>query len=269
MSMSQRLSDEAITSLVNPVTGKIAVHPRSGEPIVPIGLRSNGLPIFPIMGGSGEEDDANDDDSDDDSSGDDDSDDDDDSSDDEDDPEGSDKSGKGSKEDDEDKRDPQRKIEALEDEKNRHFRGRKRAERRVDELEKEVAELKKNGTGDDKLKEQVSTLETEKKTLSSNLREAQLQIAFLKDNTYEWHNPGTALKMVNLSDVEIDDDGTAHGMKAALEELAKSDPYLVKEKESKKTDPPRKSGQPPKKKAGTKDPKDRKTLSSKYPGLRR
>lgn len=270
MSMSQRLSDEAITSLVNPLSGKIVVHPRRGEPIVPIGRRADGRPIFPIMGGSGEEDDANDDDN---SGGDDDDDDD---VDDEDDPEGSDKSGKVSKKDsdDNDDRDPQKKIAALEDEKNRHLRRRREAERERDDFRARLEALEnKDKPETDLLKKENETLKSTNESLSEDLRSARLQIAFLQDNTYEWHSPGRALKLADLTDVEIDDDGTVNGLKAALDALAKSDPYLVKAKDEKSKDEdkdqPKKTGDKPKSKQKKDDPSDRKTLATKYPGLRR
>lgn len=264
MSMSLRLSDEAITSHVNPVTGKIAVHPRSGEPIVPIGRRANGVPIFPILGGSGEEDDANDDG---DAGGEDD--DDAESDDDKDDPEGSDKSGKGSEGDDD--RDPQKKIVALEDEKNRHLRRRREAERERDELQRQIEEAKNKDKPEvERLQTENENLKSENETLSTALQEARLQNAFLQDNTYEWHNPGRALKLADLSEVEFDDDGKVHGLKAALDALVKTDPYLVKAKDDKdEKDPPKKTGTPPKGKSKKDDPKDRSAMATKYPGLRR
>ena len=67
-----------------------------------------------------------------------------------------------------------------------------------------------------------------------------LQVAFLSDNTYTWHNPDRALKLVDLSKVEIDADGRVTGLKDALKALATSDPYLIKQevKQEEKQTPP-------------------------------
>jgi len=56
-----------------------------------------------------------------------------------------------------------------------------------------------------------------------------LKVAFLSDNTYTWHNPERALKLVDLSQVEVREDGTVSGLKDALKALATSDAYLIKQ----------------------------------------
>jgi hypothetical protein len=60
------------------------------------------------------------------------------------------------------------------------------------------------------------------------LKSARIQNAFLSENTHTWHNPGAALKLLDLSDVTIGDDGKVTGLKAAIEKLAKDHPYLIK-----------------------------------------
>lgn len=62
------------------------------------------------------------------------------------------------------------------------------------------------------------------------LKRTRLENAFITDNKYEWENPRTALKLADLSKVEVDDDGTVRNLTAALDALAKSDPYLLKKK---------------------------------------
>lgn len=59
------------------------------------------------------------------------------------------------------------------------------------------------------------------------LRQTRLENAFLTDNTHTWNNPKTALRLADLSKVEVDEDGTVRNLKPALEALAKSDPYLL------------------------------------------
>lgn len=253
MNASPRLSDAAIAG---------RVHPRTGVPIVPIGF-VGGRPVWPIMGGSGDEDDANEDgkstedESDDDKKG----------------SEGSDKSEEGKEDDDKSKGDPQAKIEDLEAEKNRHFKRRKEAEDAADQLRKELDELKSKDTPElDRLKTTVAEQETKITGLETSLHEARLQNAFLQDNTYAWHNPSRALALADLSEVDIDSDGKVHGLRKALDSLAKSDAYLLKpEGKQESTENKGKTGDSPKGKPTPKEAKDaeRQKLLDKYPGLRR
>lgn len=64
----------------------------------------------------------------------------------------------------------------------------------------------------------------------TELKNSRIHNAFLRDNTHEWHNPDRALTMLDLSKVDIDDQGNVTGLKAAIEALAKSDAYLLKPK---------------------------------------
>ena len=59
------------------------------------------------------------------------------------------------------------------------------------------------------------------------LKGSRIENAFLADNKYKWKNPKTALKLADLTKVEVLDDGTVTNLGAALEALAKSDPYLI------------------------------------------
>jgi hypothetical protein len=124
--------------------------------------------------------------------------------------------------------DPQAKIKALEDEKNRLYRGRAQARKERDDARAEIERIKKDGTTDDTLKSELSEVKSKNVTLSTQLQDALLRIAFLSDNTYEWQNPGVALKAADLSKIEIDDDGSVHGMREALEALATDNAYLLK-----------------------------------------
>lgn len=62
------------------------------------------------------------------------------------------------------------------------------------------------------------------------LRDSRIHNAFLSDNKYEWHDPKTALKLADLSNVEVAEDGTVRNLAPALEALAKSHPFLLKPK---------------------------------------
>jgi chromosome segregation ATPase len=251
------LSEEAVTSLV---------HPHTGAPLRPLGVRKDGRPMWPIMGASPDDDPDGGDTG---SGGTDNTDDDDD-----DDPEGDSKDSKDSDKGTDKDGDPEAKIAALEDEKKRHVRRRQEAEKERDELRTRLEALEAKDTPElEQLQKKTTQLESEVSTLSSALSEARLQVAFLQDNTYAWHNPGRALKLADLSEVEIDDDGTVTGLKSALDKLAKTDSYLIKtEGEKQKEKPPSTDDakNPSKKeKTGDKAKEAEKALLKKYPALRR
>lgn len=247
----------------NKVRLSLPVHPKTGVPLRPLGMTRSGRPIWPILGGSGEDDGSGGAPSDDDAGK-------------KKDPEGTDSEGGSGSGKEDDDRDPQRKIKALEDEKDRHYTKRREAEQRADDLQRQIDELKAaNDKRPDveKLEERATQAEAKVADLSEKLQQALLQNAFLLDNTYEWHNPARALQVADLSDVEIDEKGKVHGLSKALEALAKSDPYLLKPKkedDSKKEEPKPSTGSPVNgDKRKDKGSPDREKLLQKYPGLRR
>lgn len=116
----------------------------------------------------------------------------------------------------------------------------KAADRRAAEFEAKLKQLtEKDMPEAEKLKrEHEAALQQVNKLQETNTALA-LKVAFLSDNTYQWHNPERALKLVDLGQVEIDADGKVSGLKDALKALATSDPYLVKQeaKQEDKTPP--------------------------------
>lgn len=240
------LSEEAISRLIDP---------RTGLRLRPLGV-VGGRAVYPMMGASP-----------DDPSGDDDKED----PDNDDDPEGGSKDpedGSGS-----DKGDPQAKITALEEEKQRQYRRRQEAEQRAEAAEAQLREIQdKDKTEEEKQTARLTELETENESLHGLLRESRLENAFLKDNTYTWHNPGRALALADLSDVEIGEDGSVTGLKQALEALAKSDSYLLKTEDKDTTQDEPSTSTPrsktTKKKSSSKEERDQ-ALIGKYAALRR
>lgn len=167
----------------------------------------------------------------------------------------------------------EKKIVALEKEKDRHYDLRKVAETERDEVKLELAKLKKDGVTDEETKKELETLKRENGSSTATIQELRLKVAFLEDNTHKWKNPKTALRLADMSKVEIDDKGV-HGLEEALEKLAKAEPYLLVEEsnDGDEKPKPKKTGNPP----NNKDSGDEKsrvareaTLKSKYPGLRR
>ena len=115
----------------------------------------------------------------------------------------------------------------------------------------------------------AAELEAKLAELATALEQERIQKAFLASNKYTWHNPERALALVDLADVTIGEDGTVTGLDKALEKLAKSDSYLIKDSAddaggSTPTGTPAGSG--------TKQDKgavSREKLMAKYPALRR
>lgn len=99
---------------------------------------------------------------------------------------------------------------------------------------KTQAELKR--LQDEKLSEQDKLkrdLEEAQKALADRetaIKQERIKNAFVTDNTYEWHNPNAALKLADLSGVEIADDGTVKGLKEALKAVADANPWMLKPK---------------------------------------
>lgn len=156
---------------------------------------------------------------------------------------------------------------------------RENAKRRLEnkdlqgQLDKALADLKaftdRDKTEIEKATGAVQDLTDQNAKLADKVNKLALENAFLSDNTFKWRNPRAALKLADLSKVEIDDDGTVTGLGEALKALAKSDPYLLAE-EAGDDDQSGKSptGQPPKNKTPRGTP-EREKLLAKYPALRR
>lgn len=240
----QSLSDEAISRFVDP---------RTGMRLRPLGV-VGGRTVWPMLGASPDDPSNEDEDKE--------------TEDEEDGPEGDDSSEGG---DGSDKGDPNAKITALEEEKNRQYKRRKEAEAEKARLEKELEELK-NKDKDETTRqgERLVQLESENQELKDTLKQTRLENAFLTDNTYSWHNPRRALQVADLSEVEIDSDGTVSGLSEALKALAKSDPYLLKTEKDKDEDEPPSTGGPKNPAKGKKKADaDDEAIRNKYPALRR
>lgn len=97
--------------------------------------------------------------------------------------------------------------------------------------DKDLPEAEKLKRDYEESQQQVTKLQDTNKSLA-------LKVAFLSDNTYSWHNPERALKLVDLSQVSIEEDGTVNGLKDALKALATSDAYLIKQEVKEEPKPP-------------------------------
>jgi hypothetical protein len=124
----------------------------------------------------------------------------------------------------------------------------------------------------EKAKADQTKAETERDQLKEANRRLALQNAFLVANTVQWHDAAAALKLVDLSEVKVEDGEVKNpdALKAAIDKLVADSSWLVNSDESEKKEPKppaSKSGTPP---AKTPDPKqlDGDKLLAKYPALR-
>lgn len=245
-----------------------------GKLVTPLYVTKAGKVCWPIMGGAADDapgpDDLNDPDDDSDADDDDSADDDDDSGDDDKDQKGKKKSTKD--DDDDEPSVPQWKYDKM-------MVRMQNADKRSSALEKELAELKKSGMDkagvDAELKKENDELKPRVAKLVEQNTQLQLQIAFLSSNDIQWVDPSAALKLVDLSDVEIDEETgkvDTRALKAALKQLAREKKYLVRpaaKKDEDDSDDSAASG--PKmnsKRKGSKDGSaDRKALVKRFPAL--
>ena len=232
--------------------------------INPIAILDNGFPVYPIQGAEpkeGEDGDGDDEDKDEDED-----------------------SGKGSKggADGDDDSDEDEDEEEL-DPKDKRIRelSRENAKRRKRLREAEtakaaaLAELKKHEDKDKSdLEKATSDLEAANAkiaALAESNKKSTIERAFLRHNKHKWHDPETALKLVDMSDVTVDDEDKVEGMKEAVDALAKEHPYLLKRDEDEEDGEGKPSGAAFGK--NKKDDKgkqaDREALLKKYPTLTR
>lgn len=248
---SYSLSDEALDALKS---GDIAALLQSHK------ARFGGFTM--------ELDDDSDDDQDDDAGGGDDQDDDEDDGDDD---------------DADDKSKTSSRVKELSDENAKWRLKYKNRGQRIAQLEAEIEKLKQgkpkskseddddDAGGDDKSNE----LKTENEKLKEKLVTQQIRMEFNdlvtgSDALAKFKNPKTAFRLLDLSEVEIDEDGDITGLDDAIKALAKSDPYLLdtgKDDEDEDERQPT-AGQPTGRKKGRGNP-NRDKLLEKYPALRR
>lgn len=209
------------------------VHPRTGEPIVPLGYTKRGVAIWPVLGA-----DDNDDPDDPRFTGSDDSDDDDDDSDDDADDDDDTKSKKTKKSDDDDDDEDPRVVRASRQAARYRTRLREQEARNA-ELEKRLRAIedkdkKPEDINDRDLTEARSTVDR----LTKTNRELTLRLAVVTTPipNVEWVDVEDTIALAErlgyLDDLDLDDDGTVDrkALRAALRELAKRKPHLVVKK---------------------------------------
>ena len=135
--------------------------------------------------------------------------------------------------------------------------------------ENKLAEEAKAKLGD---LERAQTERDEAVKLNEDLTKAvtalRVENAFHRENKYTWHDPADALAALDMSGVEIGEDGQVSGLKAAIDDVAKRKPHFVK-KNDKADPPPVASGDPAngKRKGEPAETADRKALRNRFPAL--
>lgn len=224
--------------LIKPGASAALRHPKTGRIIRPIGYLKNGQPVWPVFGASSDDpddpafvgggdpggrDDDDDDDEPDDESDDDESD--------------------GSKKDQDKSSSKAKKNDDDEDDKpSRPERQAARYRTQLREAQKQLAELQAaikkrddaDKPADELMKRDLSEAREMVKNTQTQLHSLRVENAFLRANDVQWNDPEDALKLIDLDEVEVDDDGTvdARQLRRALRDLARRKPHLVKKSTS-------------------------------------
>lgn len=160
--------------------------------------------------------------------------------------------------------------------KKRRIRARKDRER-IEALEAENARLKgkkKDSKDDEESDEDDSALKQENEALKDRLFRSTLRTEFndiLDDpkSKVKFKDRKAAFRLLDLDEIEVDEDGEVDGLKDAIDDLAKSYPFLVEtgKKDDEDDKPKRRTGQ---RTGGTRSSKaaNRDALIKKY-GMRR
>lgn len=107
----------------------------------------------------------------------------------------------------------------------------KAADQRAAKVEAELKAIRdKDLPEQEKLKRDHSDLVKAQEALAKVNTGLALENAFLKVSTFKWRDPEAALKLADLSGVEIDADGKVTGLEAALKKLAADKKYLLEDK---------------------------------------
>lgn len=102
------------------------------------------------------------------------------------------------------------------------------ADQRRQAVENELKQLRDKDLPEaEKMQRDLAELTEERDKLREQLKTERLDKAFLSSNTIKWKNPNAALKLADLSNVTIDDDGKVSGLDAALKALATAEPWMV------------------------------------------
>lgn len=197
-------------------------YPGTRQPLRAVGLSSDGLPMWPLLGGDGEDDgDSEEGEEGEEGEADEDAEDTDD--------EGGDADKKGKRR----KTGPvsRSEFDAVTNRLSAATRKRQEAEKERDALKAEKAEQERKGKPElDNVKRDLETITADHAKLQTRFKKLALENAFHTASAQEkvaWHDPKIALRSADLDDLEIDEDGNIEGIREAVKDLAKKHKYLV------------------------------------------
>lgn len=216
------------------LAGKI--HPKTGKPLKPIGYLKDGTVLWPVLGAA--PDDPNDPKYTGENDDDDDDEDEEESEEDDEDKSKRDKGkrkDKGSSDDDEEDEEDEEKLTRPERQAARYRTRLREQERQNKELRDRLKALEdKDKKPDEIVSRDLTEAESKLDKMTATNRQLLLENAFFRANTVDWVDPADVLRLIDLEDVDVDEDGTvdARGLRAALKDLAKRKPHLVKQAKS-------------------------------------
>lgn len=132
--------------------------------------------------------------------------------------------------------DMQRRIANFDEERDRDRAKRDKLGADLKKANEEIARLKSEGVKDEDVKKANTELTSDNARLQALVHDLQIKNAFLGDKTRNWVDPDAAAKLLNTSNVEIDDKGRVTGLATAIDDLAAKSPYLLVQASSKDDD---------------------------------
>lgn len=103
------------------------------------------------------------------------------------------------------------------------------SDRRAQQAEDKLKELERAQLSEaDRVKAELAEAKAEADRLKEEIKSEKINNAFLTDNTYSWHDPRAALRLADLSGVEIKESGQVTGLKDALKAVADANPWMLK-----------------------------------------
>lgn len=85
----------------------------------------------------------------------------------------------------------------------------------------------------EKAQAQVDELTKRATAAEEKLKNTLIENAFHRSNKFEFHDVADAISALDLTGVEIDDDGKVTGMEAAIKDVVKRKPHFVKSQKEK------------------------------------
>lgn len=130
--------------------------------------------------------------------------------------------------------------------------------------EKEQAEMSEL----DRTKVMLEEAQKARDEADARYKSMVIENAFHRENKYSWHDVADAIAALDLSGVEVGEDGKVTGMAEAIKQVAKKKPHYVRSKEEGDgATPPAANGATNGKRKGEGEAPDRKTLVARFPAL--